>query len=423
MNMTAIDRIRRRILLAALALGMTLTPRPASGQATDVNYDEARVPAYTLPDPLRTEEGGVVRTPEDWWEGRRPEILRLFESEMFGRAPATPTAPSFELRSEDDAALNGAATRKEIRIRLGDAVDAPGMDLLLFIPRGRELPVPVVLALNFRGNHTIHPDAGITPAEGVSLAEHPRGAAAGRWPLETIIGRGYGLATIYYGDIDPDFDDGFQNGVHPMFYREGQERPAPDEWASIAAWAWGLSRAMDYLETDPDVIEEEVAVMGHSRLGKTALWAGALDTRFGFVISNNSGAGGAALSRRRFGETVAHLNERFPHWFAGNFHAFSGREDEMPFDQHMLLALIAPRPLYVASAVEDTWADPRGEFLSALHADPVYRLLSGEGLDANEMPGIEEPVMSRVGYHIRRGEHDVTLYDWERWLDWMDSLR
>lgn len=404
-----------------------------SKRRPEINYYEHKVPQYSLPDPLVMSDGTKVTDVQAWREKRRLEVLELFRRHMYGRSPINrPKEMTFEVFDLNRHALGGLAIRKQVTVNFTGRKNGPSMDILIYLPKAARAPVPTFVILNFGGNHTIHPDPAIKlseswmrPAKGAVVnnraTEDSRGRSRSRYPVEKILQRQYGLATIYYGDLDPDFYDGFKNGVHAAFDKLfGKKRPS-DAWGAIGAWAWGLSRALDYVEKDGDIDHKHVIVLGHSRLGKTALWAGAQDERFAVVISNNSGCGGAALSRRGFGETVERINKSFPHWFCENFKKYNGREDELPIDQHMLVALMAPRPVYVASADQDLWADPRGEFLACKHADPVYGLLGLKGLGVEQMPGLEQPVQKGfIGYHVRSGGHGLTEYDWQRYMDFAD---
>lgn len=390
-------------------------------------YDEALVPEYTLPDPLKCLNGSKVRTASQWMKKRRPELLNLFETEMFGKVPGRPADLHFKELYSDPNALGGKATRKEVEIYF-DAAEKFHMTLLVYTPNNAKGPVPAFAGVNFYGNKYIWNDPDIISPEKVS----PYGIYSGKgdphsdrscwWDLNQIIDAGYALMTFYRGDLDPDFYDAFSNGVHP-FFRQGQE-PSPDQGATIAAWAWGLSRAVDYAESDPAIDAKKVAVIGHSRLGKTALWAAAEDTRIALAISNCSGCGGAALSRRAYGETLEVIQHSFPHWFCDNFKKYVNNEAALPFDQHELIALIAPRPVYVASATEDQWADPKGEFLSAKYASPVYKLFGYKGLEGAEM--LTEPDTKVWGdvlaYHYRGGVHDVTTWDWKNYIEFADRF-
>ena len=358
-----------------------------------------------------------------WENVHRPAIYNFFETEVYGRMPEKEVPIRYELLSEGEA-LAGKALRREVAMHI-EGMPSPVL-ILMYIPADADGAVPAFLGMNFKGNHQKNADPEITISvnapKGKELGSDPeRGAATSRWPLEMLMDNGYALVTIYRGDVDPDFDDGFKNGVHGLFNRAGSEPPMGNTWGTIGAWAWGLSRAMDYLETDPDVDAKRVAVLGHSRLGKTALWAGATDPRFAMVISNNSGCGGAALSSRKVGETVAAINKRFPHWFCDNYNRYSDNEAALMVDQQGLLALIAPRPLYVASAELDKWADPMGEFLAARRASPVYELYGLKGLQQDSLPAVNTPLKGgSVGYHVRTGKHDITPYDWTQYLDFAD---
>jgi hypothetical protein len=389
------------------------------------NYDESKVPSYTLPDPLMLEDGRKVESAEAW-EERRNEIIKLFEDEVYGRSPAWQGGVHARVTHQKDF-LNGQAIMREVTLVLQYRGRELPMQLLMVLPKSKSR-VPLFMGYNFGGNQTTTSDTAVTltrswvdnhyqGTQDNRATAASRGSAAHRWPFEEIISRGYGVATIHYGDVDPDFDDGFKNGVHQLMGTVADST----SWGSVAAWAWGMSRVMDYLQTVDEIDPRRVIAFGHSRQGKAALWAGATDERFAMVVSNESGCGGAAISRRQFGETVERINSNFPHWFAGNFKKYNRNESMLPVDQHQLLALIAPRPLYVASAEEDQWADPRGEFLACVAASPVYEIHGVRGLSTTHMPQINMPVMrGKIGYHIRDGKHDVTLFDWIQYMNFAD---
>lgn len=416
----------------------------------------------TLPNPLVKKDGMPITNARQW-PARRAEIRSLFTEEMYGRVPGRPEKMAFHVLDNDPKALDGKATRRQIRIDFMGDPNGPHMDLLVYLPnshceitagqtsgsssqqnsdlshqkqhrtKGR---VPIILGLNFWGNHAIHADPGIRLAttwmeesknnpwvdlSGVHnhrATDTCRGVNASQWPIERIIDRGYGVATAYRGDIDPDHTDSFNESIRAAY---PDLQGVGDNFSAIGGWAWSLSRAMDYLQTDKQVDAKRVAVWGWSRLGKAALWAGATDERFALVISNESGAGGAKLFRHGIGENILRLNTVFPHWYCQNFRKYNGLDTTLPFDQHMMLSLIAPRPLYIASAIEDVNADPKGEFAATRALNPVYALLGASGMPADVWPSVDHPIMGRIGYHVRSGNHAVTDYDWTQFLAFADK--
>jgi hypothetical protein len=371
----------------------------------EINYYEEKVPSYSLPDALADASGNKITSAREWKNMRRQEVLELFRVNVYGRVPATPYTKSFKVVNEDKNAMNGDATLKEVEITISSEGKSLVIHLTLFVPNKAKKPAPAFLLINNR-------DPANTDPTRKNKSEF--------WPAEEAIARGYAIAAFYNADVDPDNYDEFRNGIHGILDRGIRQ---PDAWGTIAAWAWGASRCMDYFETDKDINRKKVAVLGHSRGGKTALWAGAEDQRFALVISNESGCGGASLARRRFGETVARINSSFPHWFCTNYKKYGNNEDAMPVDMHMLMSLIAPRALYVASAEEDLWADPRGSYLSLYHSVPVFQLLKAKTSLPEIMPPLNKPVIGgKVAYHIRNGAHNLLVKDWNWFMDFADTV-
>ena len=397
---------------------------PAAVAGIPVNYDEAKVGNYTLPDPLTLANGKPVRDAKTWTEKRRPEIVRLFEENEYGRSPGRPKAMTFDVFDKGTPALDGKALRRQVTVYFSAKKSGPKMDLLLYLPAGVTKPVPLLLNISFSANSTTVDDPGVKPGEvwgrDKKRVPAPKGGI-GRLNVAPFLAAGFGVATVYYGDIDPDFLGGIPYGVRSLYLKPGQTEPAPDEWGAIAAWGWGLSRAMDYLETDKGVDAKRVAILGISRLGKTVMWAGARDTRFAMVIASCSGEGGAALSRRNYGETIAHLvaPTRYPYQFCANYQKYAEHVDQLPVDANMLVALMAPRPVFLQTGNQDYWSDPRGEFLAAVAAEPVFKLFGKQGLGTDEMPPAGQPIMHDIGYLMHAGGHGAQPGDYAEYLKFM----
>ncbi len=410
--------------LAAAALGPTIL----RARQDDANYDETKVPRYTLPPLLAFADGRPVRTAADW-RLRRGELLAAFATHMYGRTPHD--LPAFTARELEGPTptLEGRAWRQQVRLEWRDGI---GLDVLVVRPR-HERPVPVFVGLNYFGNHAVHPDPAIrlsdrwmraNDANGIvnhRATERSRGTTARRWPLDLIIERDCAVMTAYYGELAPDDPSVVGDGVARLATPLRGEVPTDERWGAIGMWAWGLSQMRQAAEAMPGLDGRRAIVVGHSRLGKAALWAGAQDEQFAMVVSNDSGETGASLARRMYGESLARITSSFPHWFCHRLATYADRVPDLPVDQHQLLALVAPRVLHVASAVEDRWADPRGEFLAAQAADEVWRLLGSPGLAASRMPAIGPAVGRRVRYHIRSGGHDITPVDWTQYLETVKS--
>ena len=418
------------VLLGGAAYGQPAPPaaekKPASVVAgIPVNYDESKVGTYTLPDPLVLANGKPVRDAKTWTTKRRPEIVRLFEENQYGRSPGRPAGMTFDVFDKGTPAFDGKAIRRQVTVYFSADHAGPKMDLLLYLPAEAKQPVPVMLNISFTANSNAVDDPGIKPGE-VWNREKKRVPAAkgmnfGKLNVLPFLEQGIGVATVYYGDIDPDFAGGIPYGVRQMYLKPGQTEPAPDEWGSIAAWAWGLSRAVDYLETDKGVDAKKVAIFGVSRLGKTVMWAGAHDTRIAMVIASCSGEGGAALSRRNYGETIAHLTAptRYPYQFCANYGKYAQHVDQFPVDANLLVALMAPRPVMLQTGDKDFWSDPRGEFLAAVAATPVFHLFGEKGIETDQMPPAGQAILNTIGYLMHAGGHGTVPADYEQYRKFM----
>lgn len=395
-----------------------------------VNYTEADSGVYTLPDPLKLNNGQPVRDAKTWFEKRRPEIRKLIEQTWFGRSPGRPKEMTFDVVEQGAPAFDGKAIRRQITIYFTKDRIGPKMELLIYLSANAKGPVPMFLNMSFSANNLAVADPNIKVGRRWDRLSRTQvaadaGAAANRGPrglrVEQFIADGIGIATFNKDDLAPDFVDSEPLGVKALYLKPGQTKPADDEWGAIAAWAWGASRALDYFETDKGVDARRVAIHGVSRLGKTALWAGAADERFAMVIASCSGEGGAAIARRNYGETLAHMAAptRFPYQFAGNYAKYASKVNEWPVDANMLVAMIAPRPLLLQTGNTDKWSDPFGEFLAAVAAEPVYKLVGKKGLGTTKFPAAGEPILHDLGYLMHDGGHGTVPSDFDVYIKFM----
>jgi hypothetical protein len=368
-----------------------------------------------------------VRDAATWTRVRRPEILRMIESIQFGRAPGKPDRVIVDRFDTGTPALGGKAIRRQTTLYFTDDRTGPKAELLSYVPADAKGPVPLLLQISFSPNANVVDDPGIKPGEMWSRDKKrvpaPPASPFGRVDVLPFLANGIGFATLYYGDIEPDFNGGIPFGIRGHYLKPGQTQFAPDEWGAIAAWAWGLRRVMDHLETEPAIDAKRVALLGSSRLGKTVLWTGATDERYAVILASVSGESGAALSRRNYGETVRHMTDstRYAYQFARTYQTYGDRVNELPFDGHMLVSLIAPRPLLLQTGDTDFWSDPKGEYLSAVAASPVWRLLGKEGLTVDHYPAAGEPVLSTLGYSMHAGRHGILPYDWPVFLSFLQK--
>ncbi len=430
----------RFLCAAAVMSGGAMWTTPVAGQIRDapneypgvadipVLYTEAMAGTHELPEILRLNNGGAVTTPEQWWQQRRPEVFNLVEDNQYGRAPGRPETLSFEVFDEGTPAYDGTAIRKQVTIYFTDDRDDHYMDLLIYLPADAEGPVPLMLAIGWGPNGNAVDDAGVKPGRQwdrdtkTRVAPDPQRRGFFRLNVPLAVERGYGIATFNYSDVDPDSLDSLAHGVRALYLADGQAEPAPDEWGAIAAWGWGVSRALDYFETDAQVDAKKIAITGASRLGKTVLWAGARDQRIACVVASVSGEGGASLSRRAYGERIAHLvaPTRYPYWFARNLQDWVGRMHEAPWDSHMILALLAPRPLLLHVGDSDRFSDPYGEFIAARAASPVYELLGAQGIPQFEFPPTGQLLPTTLGFFMHEGGHGVPPTVWPTFYDFLD---